>query len=288
MQYGRGIWRQRTFASLSISLLLLSSGALCDPKSNRIDIAYGSARTTSQISLLETLKRHNALETLQEIFSPLELPAGLTLRTIDCNGAVNAWYYEGSVGVCYEYLERIGRHLPVNDQGPVTRSDAIIGQFFYVFAHEMGHAVFDLLEIPVFGRREDAADQFAAFIMLQFQRSEARRLVLGAAYAYSDVLRDPNLPDPLKAYSDAHSVPAQRFFNLLCIAYGADPALFTDIVDKGYLPKSRAANCRLEYGEVAYAFYKLVRPHIDTRLAKSILQKSWLPADARKPGREQN
>ena len=30
-------------------------------------------------------------------------------------------------------------------------SDAMLGQFFYVFAHEMGHAVYDVLKIPVLG-----------------------------------------------------------------------------------------------------------------------------------------
>ena len=41
-----------------------------------------------------------------------------------------------------------------------------------------------MLELPVFGREEDAADQLAAYILLQFGESEARRLIAGTAYAY--------------------------------------------------------------------------------------------------------
>jgi Putative metallopeptidase len=268
---------------MALACLLSSGPAVCEPQSGRIAIAYGEAGTPSQASLLDSLKQHRALEKLQEIFSPLKLPSDLTLRTVDCKGSINAWYYRGSVIVCYEYLEQIHNHLPEIEKGSIARTDAIIGQFFYVFAHEMGHAVFDLLSVPVFGRREDAADQFAAFVMLQFQKSEARRLVIGAAHAYDEVLRNPTVTEPLKAYSDAHSLPAQRFYNLMCVAYGSDPQLFADVVDKGYLPKSRAANCRLEYGEVAYAFSKLVSPYIDKPSAQSVLQKSWLPEDVRKP-----
>lgn len=270
---------------MALACGLSPAPALCEPQSNQIKVAYGETRTPSQAVLAALLKQHRALEKLQEIFSPLKLPAQVTLRTADCQGSVNAWYYSGSVIVCYEYLEQIRRHLP-DEEGPVARSDAIIGQFFYVFAHEMGHAVFDQLSVPVFGRREDAADQFAAYVMLQFQKDEARRLVIGAAHAYDKVLRSPTVTEPLKAYSDAHSLPAQRFYNLLCMAYGSDPALFADAVEKGYLPKSRAASCRLEYGEVKYAFFKLVSPHVDKALAQSVLQKSWLPSEVRKPPHE--
>ena len=34
--------------------------------------------------------------------------------------------------------------------------------------HELGHALFHKYDIPLFGREEDAADQFAAYFMLQF------------------------------------------------------------------------------------------------------------------------
>jgi hypothetical protein len=39
-------------------------------------------------------------------------------------------------------------------------------------------------------------------------------------------------------FSDEHGTPAQRLFNLLCIAYGSDKDLFADIVKQGYFPRS--------------------------------------------------
>jgi hypothetical protein len=41
-----------------------------------------------------------------------------------------------------------------------------------MFLHETGHAVFDLLEVPVLGREEDAADLFSAYIMLHFGKDD--------------------------------------------------------------------------------------------------------------------
>jgi MFS family permease len=82
---------------------------------------------------------------------------------------------------------------------------------------------------------------------------------------------------PLIAFADMHSAPAQRYYNLLCMAYGAHPQLFADLVEKKYLPSSRATDCQREYGEVAYAFFKLVNPHLDKDIARRVLQNDWLP-----------
>lgn len=269
----------------AVALLIgISTSAIA--QSGRIAVEYVAPANPVHEPIYKVLKERRALEKLQEIFSPFQLPVDLTLRTVGC-GQSNAWYYRQAVSVCYEYLAEIRKHLPLETtQAGVTPTDAMLGQFFYVFAHEMGHAVFDTLAIPVFGRLEDAADQFAVYIMLQFGKADARRLVTGAAYSYRDSVLHPNVDEPLKLFSDAHGLPAQRFYNLLCLAYGADSQLFADFVDKGYLPKGRASDCRREHGEVAYAFQKLIVPHLDKALARKVLDKSWLPEESvRSPSR---
>ena len=94
----------------------------------------------------------------------------------------------------------------------------------------MGHAVFDTLNVPLFGQPEDAADEFSTYMMLSFGKQDARRLIHGAAYGYKDYVRNPKVTVPLQAFSDAHGAPMQRFYNLLCIAYGADQETFGDLI----------------------------------------------------------
>jgi hypothetical protein len=198
------------------------------------------------------------------------------------------------VTICYEYLEDIRKNIPT-EQTPaegvfagITPRDALFGQFFYAVAHEMGHAMFDLLDVPMFGRAEDAADAFATYMMLELGKNEAKRLILGATYSYKDYITNSNVCVPLIAFSDAHGAPMQRFYNLLCIAYGADPGLFGGIVHKGYLPKPRADNCKTEYNEVNFAFHQVIAPHLDPQLARAVLDKTWLPpvTSAPPPGLE--
>ena len=81
----------------------------------------------------------------------------------------------------------------------------------------------------------------------------------------------------MQDFADEHGTPAQRFYNLLCVAYGADPKFSEYLVTKGYLPKDRAEGCEDEYEQVAFAYQTLIGPHIDQRLAKKVLDKNWLP-----------
>jgi putative metallopeptidase DUF4344 len=249
-----------------------------DAETNRIRIEYFRPTNPALLSTYELVKEQRVLEKLQEIFSPFRLPIDLTIKMGDCQGVSNAWYDRPAISICYEYVHEILQSLPqkTTPQG-ITRTDAAIGQFFYVAAHEMGHAAFDLFKVPLFGNAEEAADQFATYIMLQFGKEQARRLITGAAYSYKEYVLSPTVTAPLAAFSEAHAAPAQRFFNLLCLAYGADPTLFVDFVDKGYLPKDRARSCNREYDQVTFAFRNLIGPHIDPQLARHVLDETWLP-----------
>ena len=65
-----------------------------------------------------------------------------------------------------------------------------LGSFFGLLLHEVGHATFDILKVPIFGHEEDAADNFATYIMLQFGEGQAHRLIAGAAWAWRAYLGD--------------------------------------------------------------------------------------------------
>ena len=252
--------------------------AIADNLPNRIRIEYDPPKNPAHQPIYEMIKEHRVLEKMQKIFSPFKFPSDVTIKTTGCDGHVNAWYARPTLTICYEYLDEIRRDMPAETtaQG-ITPIDGEIGQLFFAVAHEMGHGVFDQFNTPIFGRQEDAADNFATYIMLQFGKSDARRLIGGAAYSYRKYLKQPTVTAPLKDFSDVHGSPQQRFFNLICLAYGADPVLFADVAQ--FLPEHRAKGCRYEYGNVVWAFHELIRPNIDQELAKQVMDKTWLPPE---------
>ncbi|HKA70961.1 MAG TPA: DUF4344 domain-containing metallopeptidase [Xanthobacteraceae bacterium] len=252
-------------------------------RTNRIHIEYVPPENPDHQYLVEALKAKGALEMMQRLFSPFRLPADLTIKTRGCSGMVNAWYAVEESGptvtVCYEYVDDIMKHAPMETTPDgVTREDAICGQFQFVIAHEMGHALFDLYGIPVFGREEDAADQFATYFMLHMGTHAPRTYITGAAYAYNEYLKnyqdDPKVVVPLKAFASNHGAPQERFFNLVCIAYGAQPVLFADVVEKGLLPKTRAGSCAYEFKTIRYAVHREIGPHLDWTLSRSVWGKT--------------
>ena len=101
------------------------------------------------------------------------------------------------------------------------------------------------------GREEDAADQVSAYMMLHLGKAEARRLIVGTSYAYKTEAEAATAPPTMKQFADAHGTPAQRFYNLLCIAYGADAQLFGDMVEGTFAEgQSRGLQGRIPAGRL--------------------------------------
>jgi len=254
-------------------------------RTNRIRVEYVPPKNPDHKYLYDTLKEHQAFEKLQQIFSPFRLPVDLNLRTVGCDGVANAWYSREdsrpTVTVCYEFFHHMFENAPASTtDAKISRADSIVGQFFYLVAHEVGHGLFDILNVPVFGREEDAADSFSAYIMLQFGKERARRLITGAATSYSKYIANikdkPNVTLPIAAFSSSHGAPEARFYNLLCAAYGADPVEFAFLVENEYLPKTRAPSCGREFYVLTKAFHFTLSPYIDQELAKKVLDTRWM------------
>jgi hypothetical protein len=257
-----------------------------EARTSRIRIEYEPPKNPEHQALYEFIKERQVLETLQRMFAPFRLPNELTIKTLGCNGMVNSWYNTDNsvptVHMCYELLREILQKMPtqVSPTG-ITPHDAVVGQFLFWVLHELGHATFDIYRVPLFGREEDAADLFAGYIMLQFGKEQAHRWVEGAAYAAHEFMKDykenPTVFRSLQAYSSVHGTPEQRYYNFLCLAYGADPVLFADVMENEYLPKRRAQNCSYEYQSFAYAFHHEISPHIDQQMARAVLDGTWFP-----------
>jgi hypothetical protein len=275
-------------AALPLALLALS--ALPTPASAqnweslpinpRVNIEYVKPTNDGLTGIYERVKDRRILEELQHFLAPVHLPYRLRLRTEQCD-RTNAFYSPSnrSLVLCYEYVEDVIKKAPEKESadGFVTRESAIVGTLVGTALHEGGHMLFDLLDVPVFGREEDAADEMASFIALQFNTSVARVIVKGWVWTWAKET-DPAATAPMSVWSDEHGSASQRMYNALCLGYGGDPKTFEDFVAKGYLPKKRADHCAAEYGLVKQAFVKTVLPFIDTELMKKVQQAEWLSA----------
>jgi hypothetical protein len=270
---------------LIVGTLVAASPALAQPPvptGDMVNISYGVPKNPAHQPIYDRLRERKVLEDLRDFLSPLKLPQALTIKIESC-GVVNAYYANQAVTICYEYIAWIHQiAYKVAQSNDISVENAVVGPFVDVLLHELSHAIFDLLKIPLFGREEDAADQLAAFILLQFGNDVASRTITGAALLFRQMAIDqqPGSAD----YAAVHGLPAQRFINVLCIAYGAEPKLFQKFVTQGFLPSHRVGYCRWEYRQIAYAFKTLISPHIDPVLQEKVRGRQWLRPD---DGKEQ-
>lgn len=239
-----------------------------------IDIEYEVPESSEYQATYEYLKRRQVLEELSAFLSPVRLPYRIKFKLMQC-GVANAFYEHGKgLWLCYELPDYLSRLAPVDAAGRgVTRDDVLIGAFIQLALHEVGHAVFDVLQVPILGRQEDAADQISAFVMLQFGPNLARRTLTGAAYVWEQMNGTEWAGAKL---ADVHGTTLQRFYNVLCIAYGGQPDTFKDLVEAGDLPAERARRCAREYEQVRNAFAKTVWPHLEQELVKKVQAIDWL------------
>ena len=246
-------------------------------KTNQIRISYVPPEEPELLEVSNWVKERRPLEKLQEFLSPFRLPRTLEITVKGCDGEADAFYSDHVITICYEYIQTLRDNAPAETTpAGVAPIDAIQGPFFDTCLHEFAHALFDMLKLPVLGREEDAADRVAAFIYLQLGFAESRRLIMGTAYAYLAEASKVELPLSLKDLADEHSTPAQRGFNVLCIAYGANTKLYEEFVSNGYLPEKRAMACEEDYELIQDGYETLVWPHIDQDMAKEIFKRDWL------------
>ncbi len=227
-----------------------------------------------------------------EFFNAFRLPRPIAFVTQSCSGRGGAWYYEGKVTICYEYVQSLAENA-ASPQRPdwVSEDAAFKGGIADVVLHEGAHALFEFFRVPLMGREEDAADMMSTFAVLNLFGAEAPALIGGIAYSYLVDARARNFSDlstlqpglpPSRAYGGAHSTPLQRLFSVVCHASGHDAGAYQSLVAMSELPRWRSAGCEDEYKQIQHAFDTLLAPHIDLPRAREVFPGSSLLAEGRK------
>ncbi|NWG25524.1 MAG: hypothetical protein HXY30_14110 [Pseudorhodoplanes sp.] len=250
-------------------------------KTHQFTVEYVPPKNPAHTKIYDMLRDKKILEKFQAFLAPLHMPNPVKLQVVGCDGVVNAHFWQNTIQVCYEYFDWILQNTPKNVVDGITPHDAMIGPTADVFLHETGHAIMQLLDIPLLAREEDAADYIATFLMLEFAPQDARRLILGAALVSgADARKDQEQDPTLAELADMHSLPAVRYFNRWCMAYGKDPVLYADAITLGHLTPARAKHCKYEYDYISDAFRRLIRPYVNQDLAREVAASKWFEFDS--------
>jgi hypothetical protein len=252
----------------------------------QVHISYDAPADAKFRPVYEALKRRNVLERLQGFLSPLRLPKELSVRLTQCGADTSPYVPSGPVTICYEMVQRISDITFQNTTDPNDQTLVMDGTFVQLVLHEVALAVFDVLQVPIWGRAEDAADRVSALIMMQFGDELAVTTIIGTAKFFEYSKHEWTGGD----FASQGSPESQRFYNYLCIAYGGDPLTFRFLTPRpgpsafATLPEHRAARCAGEYQQVRHAFDMRIMPFVDPDAVTKVRASQWLLSDEY-PGR---
>ncbi len=186
------------------------------------------------------------------------LPRDIAMTFDEC-GTVNAFYSPGesSITFCYELLSLLAdSFLPPDGSWTQEAQDQVSGAIWFILMHEVGHALVDVLDLPITGREEDVADQLAVVTLMEAGEKGAQ-----AAYAGTLALQPATSDFEQYEFADEHSLGPVRLFNVLCWIYGSDPDKYAPIVTDGHLPEERAQRCPGEWDRMAKSWQRLLQPY---------------------------
>lgn len=136
---------------------------------------------------------------------------------------------------------------------------------FFLY-HELGHALIDAYNLPVLGQEEDAADALSAVIALKYLPKGYLVLVDAADFFY---LLDKLTGTEASDYWDEHALNKQRYYRLLCYAYGRSPQPVEQQIEHYYQSglktfiKERSDFCHYGFNETYYSWMLLLKPYLN-------------------------
>lgn len=259
----------RRAATLSLSFLLLAT-AVPAAAQGRFTAAgpaeqHQFAEATSQIGskIAGTLNQY------------LDVPEEIIVTSQACEEP-DAYYHPDNgrghpqITICDELIADVRRDLSRRGLAGEKLNSAVVASVGFVYFHQVGHALVDVLELPVEGSEEVAADQVAAFLL----QGEPRAARWAAEYwleaegrAGGPVLQrlfdgTGGVAVRSTPYADRHGLTVQRLRDVACWTYGADPRENRSVAGPRGLSSSRARRCQRAYAEMESRWGRLLAPHL--------------------------
>lgn len=229
------------------------------PNGHEFVVVWESAAEERNQIFADWLKGTVAMEGLaRRLSDALVLPEDVRVVHGEC-GQANAFWIpsERMIVICYEFVVHAwdAFYYAVDENQEQVADDGAISSWLFVFFHELGHCLIDLLDLPITGQEEDAVDEFSTVLLVETGNGVA---ALNAAIFW--LLVDDGRATRTEL-ADEHSLNLQRMFNIACLVYGSDTEEFGYVLELFPELRARAPRCPGEYEQKRNAWERLLEPH---------------------------
>lgn len=138
----------------------------------------------------------------------------------------------------------------------------MIGNATSILFHETGHMLISALELPVLGREEDAVDNLATVLLLEWDEEESDQALIDSADAwfFTDIEQQEQEAEPV--YYDEHGLNQQRAYQTVCLMVGSKPEKFAAYANEVELPEHRQESCRWDFRQARTSWFELLSDHV--------------------------
>lgn len=128
------------------------------------------------------------------------------------------------------------------------RLEFVRSNLISTFYHELAHALIDIMDLPVLGQEEDAADVFSVVMVDRlFNEREAVAINGHAARGFEVDAINMRRKGREWDWADEHGPDMQRYYNIVCLTYGGAPEQRAAFATEMGLSEDRAAICEDEF-----------------------------------------
>lgn len=187
----------------------------------------------------------------------------------DCGTANAFWDNQNKrIIMCYELFNVSVDNFKTLGYSEEQSKERAIDNFIFIFYHELGHGLIDMLPLNAVGQEEDTVDEFASVMMYRkYSPNRAGDIILSASefFLFTDS----------PAWGE-HTPGKRRLFNLVCFVFGSDPEKYEKIfvrrlvaLNDGVRPNDekigrRARRCYNAFVQKTDQWNRLLLPHYAT------------------------
>lgn len=235
----------------AVAALALSSAPLA--AQGRWLVAYPEAQDPVFSAMQQAFSQQDILSSMVDPLNQyFPVPRDVTVELAEC-GRSGAFYDQErpAVQVCYELLTELADVVMTGEDG----EQLFVGAFALILLHQVGHAMVDLLDLPVTVPPEEAADQLAA-VMAGFAEGELQSVAAGAV-SLNALQVDWENPG-----SGRTPLGGRRLESLLCLLYGTDPEAHDWLLEEDELDAGVAGECQERFQNVAAEWIEMLAEHV--------------------------
>lgn len=243
-------WKQPVTKPI-IALFIIFCALPAHADQAKITAIYEPDLQTNAESHVGRLAENNTLQDMLEFVNEnVSFADPVTLRI----GAEDGPLFDpqlNEIWVPVEFLTEIDQRFVQSKLATNTeqRNHAVQDVFLHTLLHEVAHAIIAQFEIPTLGKEEDAADNLANVLLLEYIE-DGDLIALNAADMFA--LEDQDIETLEQSdFWGEHSLDIQRYYTTVCHVYGALPDDNEALIESGELSEERADRCIDEYAQIS-------------------------------------